>query len=81
MKIFSKHSLERLVQRNIDRQTIIDIPDVEFYGNTRQDAQGNYILHKINEDKLLRLFYKIDENKNIFIITAYITSNIDKYQK
>ena len=80
---FSDHALERMRSRNLTTGQIreaIKNPDQHF------SNQIGKVAHKIlNDDEsskklLLRVFYKEDEDR-IIIISAYKTSNIEKYWK
>jgi len=80
---FSEHALERMRSRNLTTDQIkeaIKNPDQQFRN------QIGIVIHKIlNENEspqklLLRVFYKEDEDR-IVIISAYKTSNIEKYWK
>lgn len=73
---FTKHALERISARNIDKSEIlsaINQPD-----NIKQDEFGIFIAQKKIHDLLLRIFY-FEEEETKIIITAYKTSKIKKY--
>ena len=78
MIFFTKHALERLRQRNISQSEITQIDETNFIKNENKDDFGNLILQIKEENYLLRVFYKIDNNK-IIIITAYKTTKFEKY--
>lgn len=73
---FTKHALERISARNIDKSEIFSTmnqPD-----NVKQDEFGVYIAQKKIHDLLLRIFY-FEEDETKIIITAYKTSKFEKY--
>ena len=80
---FSDHALERMRSRNLTTDQIkeaIKNPDQHFHN------QIGTVIHKVlnvnesNKKLLLRVFYKEEEDR-IVIISAYKTSNIEKYWK
>ncbi len=74
--IFTKHALQQIKLREIDRTKIIitmNSPD-----KLTQDRYGNNIAQKKFENYLLRVFYTIKEDIRT-IITAYKTSKFEKY--
>ncbi len=73
---FTKHALERISARNIDKSEILSTmnqPD-----NVKQDEFGVFIAQKKIHNLLLRIFYYEEEQTKI-IITAYKTSKFEKY--
>jgi len=78
--IFSKHAIKRIQDRNIDEEiisliiqnpdSIIEVSDCKhIYQKKLQENDSKY---------LYRVFLNVCKNPNL-IITAYKTSNIDKY--
>lgn len=73
---FTKHALQQIKLREIDKTkiiTTIDSPD-----KLTRDKYENRIAQKKFEDYLLRVFYTIREDTKT-IITDYKTSKFDKY--
>lgn len=74
--IFIQHALDRLKERGISldlvKEAIINPDKIDFETNRK-------IAHKIVDGKLLRVIYEEDEA--IVVISAYRTSQIDRYLK
>ncbi len=77
MKVtFIPHALDRMKKRGITEKMVLETlkdPEkvVEGYG-------GRKIAQKMLDDKLLRVIYEEKEDK-LEVITAYLTSKVDKY--
>lgn len=74
--IFTKHALEQIKIRKIDKIEIISTlnnPD-----KIVNDKFGNYIAQKTFENYLLRVFY-LSEGNTMKIITSYKTLKYQKY--
>lgn len=81
MKInFSKHAEGQLKERNLDKSFVSEAlakPDQVIEGK-----KGRKIAHKItslkNKEYLLRIVYT-EQRDFVEVITAYLTTRIDKY--
>ena len=72
---FTKHALERIKARNIDKQEVVDTlknPDKII------KKSGLNIAQKISAHQLLRVFYR-EEKDTKTIITAYKASDYKRY--
>ncbi len=71
-----QHAMDRLKERGISidlvKETIINPGKIDFENKRK-------IAHKIVDGKLLRVIYEEDEA--IVVISAYRTSQVDKYLK
>ncbi len=76
--IFIRHALDRLNERGIAIELVKDvvrIPDsIDSKNTTRTIAQ------RLIDGKSLRVIYEEEEHVMV-VISAYITSNVNKYQK
>ncbi len=74
--VFIAHALERLRDRKISKELVIQAlnePDSVDTGYL-----GRKIAQKILNGKLIRVIYEEAEDE-ILVITAYITSKVEKY--
>ena len=78
MIIFSKHALERMKQRGITRDEILQT--LVETKSPLLDEFGHYIAQKPMHGKILRVFFQKRGN-DTFVITAYLTSKIKKYSE
>jgi len=75
---FTKHALERMIDRSISRKEVFDTlnePD-----SVTTDSYGNTIAQKVIDKFLVRVIYK-PEKGVIRVITVYRTSKINKYSR
>ncbi len=75
---FTKHALERIKARNIEKNEVI-----ETLANPEKvikDNSGLCIAQKKFTNQLLRVFYR-EEEKGKTIITAYKASDFERYIK
>ena len=73
---FTKHALQRIKNRKISKVEVLDTiknPDI-----LKEDTYGNSVAQKEIDKQLLRVFYFSEGNAKI-VITAYKTSNIEKF--
>jgi hypothetical protein len=80
--IFSKHVLKRLKERKINRRVIrqvIKTPDYLITQPNNRFRALKLIKLNVNDHLLIIIFERIDDI--IKIITAFITSKIEKYLK
>ncbi len=76
--IYIQHALERLEERGISAKMVEEVirdPDNVNYG-----AKGRKIAQKLIDEKLLRVIYDEEEYK-IVVISAYVTSKVEKYSR
>lgn len=78
---FSKHAIQQIEARGIDRQTVSMV--MNTYDKIVTDTTGLMIYQKLikeqGKDYLYRVF--VNKERNPFlIVTAYKTSKIDKYE-
>jgi len=76
--IFIQHALERLEERGISAKMVEEVirdPDNADYGD-----KGRKIAQKLIDEKLLRVIYD-DEEYRIVVISAYVTSKVEKYSR
>jgi len=76
--VFIAHALERLRDRKISKELVIQTlnePDSVDTGYL-----GRKISQKILNGKLIRVIYEETEDE-ILVITAYITSKVEKYTR
>ncbi len=74
--VFIPHALERVNERGISKELVIEAltnPD-----KVGEGYLGRKVAQKNMDGKLIRVIYEEHEDK-IIVITAYITSKIDKY--
>ncbi len=76
MIIFTKHALERMKQRAITRDEVIQVLSKSKERMT--DSLGHSIGQITDGGKILRVFF-IEREKRIIVITAYKTSK-EKYR-
>lgn len=76
MIVFTKHALERMKQRSIERDDIVRA--LELSERPKKDNLGHSIAELDINGTILRVFYAEREGK-IVVITAYKTSK-EKYQ-
>jgi hypothetical protein len=74
--VFTKHALERMKQRAITRDEVIQALRASKERVT--DSLGHSIVQSENHGKILRVIY-IEREKNIIVITVYKTSK-EKYR-
>lgn len=73
---FTRHALRQMKIRSISREEIkITIEKPE---KSSEDHYGNQVVQRIFGQQLLRVFFYYDKEA-IIIITAYKTSQINKY--
>ncbi|MHA1930207.1 MAG: DUF4258 domain-containing protein [Candidatus Thorarchaeota archaeon] len=78
MIIFSKHALERMKQRGITKDEVLEaLSETE---SPDMDTLGHFIAQKTIRGKILRVFFQKKGN-DTFVITAYLTSKIKKYSE
>ncbi|KXH76225.1 MAG: hypothetical protein AM326_03310 [Candidatus Thorarchaeota archaeon SMTZ-45] len=77
MIIFTKHALERMKQRAITRDEVIQVLSTSKERMT--DSLGHSSAQMDSNGKILRVFF-VEQDGNIVVITAYRTSKI-KYRK
>ena len=73
--IYSKHSLERMHQRSINKETVestILKPD-----KTQHKVEEKVAIKKIDESAVIVAFQEMDDV--IFVITTYKSSKISRY--
>ncbi|WP_457754600.1 DUF4258 domain-containing protein [Thermococcus sp.] len=74
--VFIPHALERMNERGISKELVVETltnPD-----KVGEGYLGRKVAQKNMDGKLIRVIYEEHEDK-IIVITAYITSKIDKY--
>jgi hypothetical protein len=74
--VFTKHALERMKQRAITRDEVIQTLTKSEKRMT--DSLGHTIAQMDTDDKILRVFF-VEQEGNIIVITAYKT-NQEKYK-
>lgn len=68
--VFSKHAIEKIMERNIDEKLIKDtIMAPEKIVDSREGAK---IAHREIKNKMLRVVFK-EEEKYYIVVTAYLT--------
>ena len=73
---FIPHALDRMKKRGITEKMVLEtLKDPE---KLEEGYKGRKIAQKMFNDKLLRLIYEEKENE-LEVITAYLTSKVDKY--
>ena len=78
MIIFTKHVLERMKQRGITKEEILQaLSETE---SPMLDAFGHYVAQKPIHGKILRVFFQKRGN-DTYVITAYLTSKIKKHSE
>jgi len=78
--IFSKHALEQMELRGIDRKTVEKIlakPQQTIIEKGKKIVQSTTPF-KAKPKHLIRIFVNTEKNPNV-VITVYKTSKIDKY--
>ena len=73
--VYSLHALERIRQRGIDKKLIvlcIQKPDKS------EELEEAYRSIKKIDNKVVVVIYRREDNK-VIVITAYISSKLDKY--
>jgi len=74
--IFTKHALERMKQRGITKEEVLQaLSETE---SSVLDAFGHYVAQIPIHGKFLRVFYQKRGN-DTYVITAYLTSKTKKY--
>ena len=74
--VFISHALERIKERGISKDLVIEAltnPD-----KVEEGYFGRKVAQKVVDEKLIRVIYEEHEDE-IIVITAYITSKVDKY--
>jgi len=78
---FSKHALERLSSRGIPKSLVMEA--IESPDSVIQETECKQVYHKIFQEgssmKMLRVFVNNCKDPSL-IITAYITSKVEKYE-
>lgn len=75
--IFIPHALDRMKKRGITEKMVLEtLKDPEKVVEGYRDRK---VAQKMFDDKLLRVIYEEKEN-GIEVITAYLTSKVDKYR-
>ena len=77
MIVFTKHALERMKQRTITRDEVIQV--LTTSKQRMKDILGHSIAQLDDNGKILRVFF-VERNKDIIVITAYRTSK-EKYRR
>ncbi len=77
MIIFTKHALERMKQRAITRDEVVQVLSLSKEKLT--DDLGHSIVQNNVNGMILRVFF-VERDENIIVITAYKTSK-EKYRK
>jgi len=75
--VFTKHALERMKQRTITRDEVIQV--LTTSKQRMKDSFGHAIGQLDDNGKFLRVFF-VERNKDIIVITAYKTSK-EKYRR
>lgn len=78
MIVFTKHALERIQQRNIRKEYVKKA--IETSRRFLRDRYGHKIAQMKIDKKLLRVVFRRD-GETILVITAYLTSRLDKYEQ
>lgn len=71
MIVFTKHALERMKQRAITRDEVIQV--LKISKEKMIDSLGHSIAQLDDNGKILRVFF-VERENNIIVITAYKTS-------
>lgn len=74
--IFIPHALDRLKERGISKELVIEI--IRTPDNVDIESERRKIAQKLIKGKLLRVVYD-DEEESIVVISAYGTSKVHKY--
>ena len=77
MIIFTKHALERMKQRGITRDEVVQV--LSMSKERLIDSLGHSIAQLDSNGKVLRVFFN-ERDKDIIVITVYKTSK-EKYRK
>lgn len=77
MIVFTKHALERMKQRAIARDEVVQA--LTKLEKRMTDSLGHTIAQLETNNKILRVFF-VEREGNIIVITAYRTSQ-EKYKK
>ncbi|MDN5358650.1 MAG: hypothetical protein PWP76_493 [Candidatus Diapherotrites archaeon] len=75
--VWTVHALERLAQRRIRKESVISAiknPDAES-----EDAQGNRRVAKRTDGQVLVVIIRDCGPNCVKVITAYVTSRVEKY--
>ena len=73
---FTRHSLQQMQNRGIKKEEVLEtLNNPEKLG---KNSGNNLIAQKSFGEKLLRVFYRVEDEDKI-IITAYKTSKLEKY--
>jgi len=75
--IFTPHALDRMKKRGIVEKMVL-----ETLKNSEKVVEGykdRKVAQKMFDDKLLRVIYEEKED-GLEVITAYLTSKVDKYR-
>ncbi|NHJ12421.1 MAG: DUF4258 domain-containing protein [Candidatus Thorarchaeota archaeon] len=76
MILFTRHALERMRQRAISKEEVQQV--IRDSDTTLSDGYGHLIAQAKQNEHMLRVFFRKEENSYI-VITAYKTSKSDKY--
>ncbi|MHA2028456.1 MAG: DUF4258 domain-containing protein [Candidatus Kariarchaeaceae archaeon] len=80
MIIFTRHALERIKQRTIDKELIRNIlSTLDQEIPIIEDNFGNFIIQSKINDYLLRIVFR-KSNSDVIVITADQTSKLNKYE-
>ena len=74
---FTRHAMERISDRNIKIDDVINC--LVSLDKVLTDKFGNKIAQKKKDNYLLRVIFR-KNNDEILVITAYITSKLKKYE-
>jgi len=74
--IFIQHALERLEERGISAEMVEEV--IRDQDNAGYGDKGRQIAQKLIDKKLLRVIYD-EEEYRIVVISAYVTSKVEKY--
>jgi len=76
--LFTRHSLERMKQRGISRDTVIRA--IDSPNSVVPDNYGNRVAQVMEGDTMLRVVFR-EEGRDLLVITVYRTTRLQKYPK
>jgi len=74
--VFIQHALERLEERGISAEMVEEV--IRDQNNAGYGDKGRQIAQKLIDKKLLRVIYD-EEDYRFVVISAYVTSKVEKY--